>query len=182
MIRSSSVNERCHERPRQPRLQWDIRRFLATMLRSMETMRTLLIVSAAFRIATLAAAQSQRQLNLMPMPTVVQFGTGQLAIDRSFSIAITGSRDTTLERGVQRFATQLSQETGMLLKNRAVESGKPSLLIHAEHGHESVQSLGEDESYELTIEESGAKLSASNSLGVLRGLQPFLQPAGTART
>src|SRR3981081_3497174 len=129
------------------RLQWDIRRFLATMLRSMETMRTLLIVSAALLLPPLAAAQAQRQLNPMPRPTVVQFGTGQLAIDRSFSIAITGFRDTTLERGVQRFATQLSQETGMLLKNRAVESGKPSLLIHAEHGPESVQSLGDDRPY-----------------------------------
>jgi hexosaminidase len=141
----------------------------------METTRTPRIVSAVLLLATLAAAQPQRQLNVMPMPSVVQSGTGQLAIDRSFSIAITGLRDATLERGVQRFVAQLSQQTGMLLKSKAVESANPSLLIHAEHGREAVQSLGEDESYELTIGESGATLNAPNSLGVLHGLQTFLQ-------
>ena len=111
------------------------------MLLSMVTMRTPLMVSVLSLLASLAAAQPQPPLNLMPMPSVVQSGTGQLVIDRSFSIAITGFRDATVERGIQRFAAQLSQETGMLLKNKAVESANPSLLIHAEHGREGVQSL-----------------------------------------
>ncbi len=145
------------------------------MLRSMDTMRTLLFVSVLVLLATLGAAQPQPPLNVMPMPSVVQLGAGQLAIDRSFSIAITGFRDPTVERGVQRFVAQLSQETGMLLKNKSVESANPSLLIHLEHGRQEVQRLGEDESYELTIGESGAKLNASNPLGVLHGLQTFLQ-------
>jgi hexosaminidase len=38
-----------------------------------------------------------------------------------------------------------------------------------------VQRLGEDESYELVITESGAKLSAPSPLGILHGLQTFLQ-------
>ena len=38
-----------------------------------------------------------------------------------------------------------------------------------------VQKLGEDESYELTVTDSGAKLTAPTTLGVLRGLQTFLQ-------
>jgi len=141
----------------------------------MVIMRTPLMVSAVSLLASLAAAQSQPRLNLMPMPSVVESGAGQLAIDRSFSIAITGFRDATVERGIERFTAQLSQETGMLLKNKAVESANPSLLIHAEHGRAEVQSLGEDESYQLTIAESGAKLNAPNSLGVLYGLQTFLQ-------
>src|ERR1700730_14422082 len=141
----------------------------------MVTMRTPLMVSAVSLLASLAAAQPQPPLKLVPMPSVVQSGTGQLAIDRSFSIAVTGFRDATVERGVQRFVAQLSQETGVLLKNKAVQSANPSLLIHADHGREAVQSLGEDESYELTIGEAGAKLNAPNSLGVLHGLQTFLQ-------
>jgi hexosaminidase len=48
-----------------------------------------------------------------------------------------------------------------------------------------VQKLGEDESYELTIADSGAKLTAPTTLGILHGLQTFLQlaqitPAGFA--
>ena len=145
------------------------------MLRSKETMRTPLLVSVLVLLATLGAAQPQRPLNVMPLPSVVQLGTGQLAIDRSFSIAIAGFRDATVERGVKRFVAQLSQETGMLLKNKSVESANPSLVIHLEHGRQQVQGLGEDESYELIIGESEAKLNASNPLGVLHGLQTFLQ-------
>ena len=40
---------------------------------------------------------------------------------------------------------------------------------------QAVQKLGEDESYELTVTDSGAKLTAPTTLGVLRGLQTFLQ-------
>src|SRR5216683_1260377 len=141
----------------------------------LDTMRPLLIASGLFLLASFAAAQPQRQLNLMPMPSMVQFGTGELPIDRSFSIAVTGFQDAALERGVQRFAAELSRQTGMLLKSRPFASAHPSLLIHAEHGREAVERLGEDESYELVINQSGAKLTAPNPLGVLHGLQTFLQ-------
>src|SRR6267143_4409257 len=141
----------------------------------LDTMRPLLIASGLFLLASFATAQPQRQLNLMPMPSMVQFGTGELPIDRSFSIAVTGFQDATLERGVQRFAAELSRQTGILLKSRPFASAHPSLLIHAEHGREAVERLGEDESYELVINQSGAKLTAPNPLGVLHGLQTFLQ-------
>ncbi len=61
----------------------------------------------------------------MPMPSMVQFGTGELPIDRSFSIAVTGFQDAALERGVQRFAAELSRQTGMLLKSRPFASAHP---------------------------------------------------------
>src|SRR6202030_1130826 len=51
----------------------------------------------------------------------------------------------------------------------------PTLSIHADHGREPVQKLGEDESYELAITDSGAKLAAPTTLGILHGLQTFLQ-------
>src|SRR6202171_1109513 len=138
-------------------------------------MRILLIAGAALALASLALAQPQHALNLMPMPASVQPGVGQLPVDRSFSVAITGSRDATLERGVQRFIAELSRQTGMFLKQKPADSVNPTLLIHAIHGSEKVQRLGEDESYELVINSSGAKLSAPTTLGILHGLQTFLQ-------
>src|SRR5262249_36470242 len=54
-------------------------------------------------------------------------------------------------------------------------SGAPSLVISAQHETGPVQKLGEDESYELAVSASGAKLSAPNPLGILHGLQTFLQ-------
>jgi len=148
-------------------------------------MRIVLILNAFFLLAPTTAAQRQRELSLIPAPSTVQLGTGQLPIDQSFSAAVTGVQDTTLERGVQRFLAQLSQQTGMPLKHKPGEPTNPTLLIHADHGREPVEKLGEDESYELAITDSGAKLTAPTPLGVLHGLQTFLQlvattPAGFA--
>ena len=138
-------------------------------------MRLLLIVSAALMLASLAMAQPQNGLNLMPMPSFVQPGAGQLPVDRSFSLAITGLRDATLERGVHRFVAELSHQTGMFLPQKPVVSANPTLLIRTVHVSKKKQELSEDESYELVINQSGAKLTAPNPLGILHGLQTFLQ-------
>jgi hexosaminidase len=127
-----------------------------------------------FLLSVVTVAEPQRQLNLMPMPFNLQVGTGRLAIDRSFSIIVSGHHDSTLERGAQRFIAELSRQTGMLLQP-VTASGTATLTIHTEQASERVQKLGEDESYELTVSESGAKLSAPNPLGILHGLQTFLQ-------
>jgi hexosaminidase len=138
-------------------------------------MRIVMILNAFFLFASTTAAQRQQELSLMPVPSTVQLGTGQLPIDQSFSAAVTGVQDTTLERGVERFVAQLSQQTGMLLQHKPGGPTNPTLLIHADHYREPVQKLGEDESYELAITDSGAKLNAPTPLGVLHGLQTFLQ-------
>jgi hexosaminidase len=136
-------------------------------------MRTLIISSILLTLASSLAAQSQPQLNLMPMPASVQPGTGQLLITRSFSIAVSGAHDASFDREVQRFQTQLSRQTGIPF--RPMPGATPTLQIHADHGRQPVQKLGEDESYELTVADSVARLTAPTTLGILRGLQTFLQ-------
>lgn len=138
-------------------------------------MRTLFTAVISFFLASFAAAQSQLQLNLMPMPASVQTGTGQLPITQSFSVAVAGSRDAALDGAIQRFVTQLSRQTGIPFRPKP--GAAATLQIHADHGRQAVQKLGEDESYELIVSDSGAKLTAPTSLGVLRGLQTFLQLA-----
>jgi len=138
-------------------------------------MRTqLLLVLAFLPLASLATGQQQPQLNLMPMPSTVQLGTGQLLIDRSFSVAVTGFHDASLDRGVERFVAQLSAQTGIPFRPK-LGAANATLSIHADHGREAVQKLGEDESYELVTTTSGAKLTAPTPLGILYGLQTFLQ-------
>ena len=107
------------------------------------------------------------------MPASVQPGSGQLSINQSFSVAVAGARDASLDEEVQRFVAQLSRQTGIPFRPKPAAA--PALQIHADHGREAVQKLGEDESYELTVSDSGAKLTAPTTLGVLRGLQTFLQ-------
>ncbi len=119
----------------------------------------------------------------MPLPASVQLGTGQLAINASFSVAVTGSRDASLDREIERFKLQISRQTGTPLHPKPGSAA--TLQIHADRGRDAVQKLGEDESYELTVTDSGAKLTAPTPLGILHGLQTFLQlvqitPAGFA--
>jgi len=136
-------------------------------------MRTVLIFLAILLLTTFAVTQTQPQLNLMPMPASVQTGSGQLPISASFSVAVTGAHDASLDSEIQRFQTQLARQTGIPFRTKS--GSVPSLQIHADRGREAVQKLGEDESYELTVSDSGAKLTALTVLGAIRGLQTFLQ-------
>ena len=135
-------------------------------------MRNLLFLTAISLVASLATAQTQPQLNLMPMPASVQMGAGQLLIDQSFSVAVTGFHDASLDGAVQRFVGRLSRQTGIPFRPK---SAAPTVQIHADRGREAVQKVGEDESYELTVTDSGAKLNAANPLGILHGLETFSQ-------
>jgi hexosaminidase len=145
-------------------------------------MRRLFLLNVFLLVACFGVAENQAQLNLMPMPSSVQMGAGQLVIDQSFSVVISGFHDAALDRGVETFVAQLSRQTGIPFWPKVAA---PKLQIHSEHKREKVQKPGEDESYELTVAEAGATLSAPNPLGILRGLQTFLQlveitPAGFA--
>ena len=117
------------------------------------------------------------------MPASVHAGVGQLPITRLFSVAVTGAHDALLDAAAQRFKVQLSEQTGIPLRPKP--DSTPTLTVHADHGSEAVQKLGEDESYELTVNDSSAQLTAGTPLGALHGLQTFLQlvqitPAGFA--
>lgn len=136
-------------------------------------MRVLRVASFFSLLVPVAFCQSQLQLNLMPMPASVQQNPGQLQISDSFWVGVTGTHDASLDGGAQRFMKELSLITGIPF--RANASGTPTLEVHADRGREAVQKLGEDESYELNVTGSGAKITAPGPLGALHGLQTFLQ-------
>ena len=138
------------------------------------SMRILLIASLAVLLIMPVHAQTSHPVNLMPMPSSIQLGTGHLVVDRSFNVSITGSRDALLDGGVQRFLAELSREAGMRLIQKK-GSATPTLIIHALGQSKKIQDLSDDESYELVISDAGAKLNAPNPLGILHGLQTFLQ-------
>ncbi len=107
------------------------------------------------------------------MPASVEAGTGQLPITQSFSVAVTGAHDASLDSEVQRFKEQLARQTGIPFRPKP--GATATLEIHADHGRQAVQKLGEDESYALTVSDTGAKIAAPTTLGALRGMQTFLQ-------
>jgi hexosaminidase len=131
-----------------------------------------LISSAATTRAPQVAPPS---INVMPLPATLTFGAGRLMVVQTFSVAIAGYNEPRMERAAQRFLRDLGRQTGYFVSLGLGDVGHASLVIHAEHGSEPVQNLGEDESYVLDVSSTGAKLTAPNPLGVMRGLQPFLQ-------
>jgi len=138
-------------------------------------MRTMLVVLAMYSLAVFAEVQNA-PLNLMPMPASIKMGSGELIVNPSFSVAISGHKEPRLQRAVDIFLSDLRRQTGMLpLDMKVSDSSTGALLIHADSRSKEVQELGEDESYRLEITSSGAKLNAQTTLGVMRGLQTFLQ-------
>jgi len=143
-------------------------------------MRTMLVVLAMYSLAMFAEAQNA-PLTLIPMPANIEMGAGQLVVDPSFSVAISGRKEPRLQRTVEIFLDHLRRQTGMLpLDMKVSDSSTGTLLIHADSRSKEVQELGEEESYRLEITSSGAKLNAPTTLGVMRGLQTFLQLVETA--
>jgi hexosaminidase len=137
----------------------------------------LLILLSAFLSSS---AAEPRPLSLMPMPASVQMQTGQLVIDSSFTVGISGSSDALLQQAVEIFVRDLRRQTGMPpLDLKVTDAAQAKLVVHSERASKTVQELGEDESYSLQISPSGAKLDAATPLGIMRGLQTFLQLAQT---
>jgi hexosaminidase len=135
--------------------------------------RTILAVMFCVVLTSVVQAQS---LNLMPTPAKAQMGSGQLLIGPTFSVSIAGRHEPRLDRVVDLFLGQLGRQIGMPpIDMQVADSTHATLVIQAAGGTKDVQELGEDESYRLDISTSGARLNAPTTLGIMRGLQTFLQ-------
>jgi hexosaminidase len=143
--------------------------------------RAIFVILMLGSVLMSSAVADPRQLNLMPMPASVQIRTGQLVIDPSFSVGISGHSDVQLQRAVDRFLDNLRRQTGMTpLDMKITNAAQAKLVIRSEHESKAVQELGEDESYSLEIGTAGAKLDAATTLGIMRGLETFLQLVQTS--
>ncbi|WP_148210122.1 family 20 glycosylhydrolase [Candidatus Korobacter versatilis] len=112
----------------------------------------------------------------MPLPAHVTRGQGEFVIQTSFTIAITGHNEPRLERARQRFLDILTRETGIPFSREV--SSQAVFIAKAEGPSVEVQKLGEDESYRLVITSADVQLTALSPLGILHGLQTFLQLVG----
>jgi hexosaminidase len=134
----------------------------------------LFLTGPALVLSPATFAQEPSQLALMPLPAHVTQGEGQFLIDGSFAVAVHDYPDTRVLEGRQRFLDTLSRETGIPF---AVDgpADKAAFVISTAGPSETVQQLGEDESYHLAVSATHVELSARNPLGILHGLQTFLQ-------
>lgn len=110
----------------------------------------------------------------MPLPAHVWPGKGEFRVDGKFGIELKGYAGPRLERARQRFLDTLSRETGIPLWRESA-GNQPDFTVHTVGPSLPVQQLGEDESYTLVISATHVDLIAANPLGVMHGLQTFLQ-------
>jgi hexosaminidase len=120
------------------------------------------------------SVQAQAPLPLMPLPAQVKPGTGEFLINNGFGVALEGYQEPRLERAKQRFLDTLSRQTGIPLWREAFLN-KPRFFIKTTGPSTPVQQVDEDESYHLQITADEVHLEAANPLGILHGLQTFLQ-------
>jgi hexosaminidase len=112
---------------------------------------------------------------LMPLPSHIDMGEGQFLIDRNLGMALEGPYiEPRLTLARERFYETLARKTGIVFpRYHLYESA--NFTVKTGSASKTVQELGEDESYHLKITPTGVELSAANPLGILHGLQTFLQ-------
>jgi hexosaminidase len=119
-------------------------------------------------------ARQKTELALMPMPVHVVQGEGQFLIDGSFGLGLDGTTDPMVVSATRRFLNTLSRETGIPLSAEA-KATQPSFTISTSGAVKPALQLGEDESYHLVVSATHVGLKAASPLGILHGLQTFLQ-------
>jgi len=129
-----------------------------------------LLVSSLFA----GPVSAQAALPLMPLPAQVKPGTGEFLINNGFGVILEGYREPRLDKAKQRFLDLLSRQTGIPLWREAALN-KPMFFVKTAGPSAPVQEVGEDESYHLEITKQEIHLQAANPLGILHGLQTFLQ-------
>jgi hexosaminidase len=138
--------------------------------------RAILVILILCSVFVSSSAAEPRPSSLMPMPDQVQLRTGELVIDASFTVGISGPSDAQLQRAVERFLDNLRRQTGMPpLDMKVTDATQAKLVVHSERASKAVQELGENESYSLEVSPAGVKLDAATPLGIMRGLETFLQ-------
>ena len=141
----------------------------------------LLIALLCWTIPSLArkspgAAEQAETRNLMPVPASLSFQNGRLPLDTSFTIAVKGTSDARLAAAIERVTRRLEKRTSYDYSRAITDNADAAaLVIQRQNEGQQIPALGEDESYTLNVSDKQATLNAPTTLGVLRGLETFLQ-------
>ena len=131
----------------------------------------LTLISLFFATLPLAA-----QWRLVPMPSGIQAGDGRLEIRQEFRVALEGHSEPRLERAAARLTGRVARLTGMSIPAPGVApSAAAALVVRTAAESKPVQALGEDESYQLTVDASRGVITAANPLGAMHGMETFFQ-------
>jgi hexosaminidase len=135
-------------------------------------------IAAAFFVSSLlscgSALVAQSELSIMPLPAHVSQIDGSLSLSGGVDIVFEGYTEARLDRARDRFLDTFAHETG-ILPAPSQPAARAKFVIKTAGPSDPIQQVGEDESYHLEVSTDGVVLTAPNPLGVLHGLQTFLQ-------
>jgi hexosaminidase len=117
-------------------------------------------------------------LLLMPWPANLTMSSGAVPIDAAFRVSVSGegASDPRVQAAIPRLFERLFHQTGIPLPSRAVVKDDATLDIVVENqDHPGAQRLGDDERYSLVAADHHVELKAHTPLGMLRGMETFLQ-------
>ncbi len=140
----------------------------------MSSARLLALVFTCALFVTNVSIKAETPLLIMPLPAHAVAGTGSFSIQDSFPIVMEGYTEPRLERAKNRFLANLTSRTGIPFW-QAPTASQQQFIIKTGGPSKEVQQLGEDESYHLEVSPNRVVLTAPNPLGILHGLQTFLQ-------
>jgi hexosaminidase len=117
------------------------------------------------------------ETNLMPLPAKMSFAEGKFRLEENFTISVTGKGDDRLYTASTRALRRLSGRTGLFFPQDFITAQMPiedaAMSIECQRPGRIV--LHEDESYSLAVSPEKIRLAAETDIGVLRGLETFLQ-------
>jgi hexosaminidase len=138
------------------------------------------LIAAVLLAVHVTGAESSHEtaFHLMPIPEHIAISRGRLPIDRTFGVHLSGHSDPRLVAAVVRMLDRLRRKTGIPLALSPAEDpdpGRSVFEIHCGGPGEKIQSVRENESYILNVSDRSARLAAPSTVGILRGLETFLQ-------
>lgn len=114
--------------------------------------------------------------NLMPVPQSVEWKTGRFPLSKNFNVSATGATDERLRQYISRVLRRLEGRTVMEFpRELSIDSANAQLLIDTQSAGNPVPKLGDDESYNLEVNDRQIKITAPTTVGAMRGLETLLQ-------
>lgn len=123
-----------------------------------------------------AVTPVETRRNLMPVPASISWKDGRLPVSKNFSVAVSGKVDERLKAYISRAMRRLEGRTVMEFSGDFVaQSESATLVVQPSSTGNAIPKLGDDESYSLEITPKQAKITASTTVGAMRGLETLLQ-------
>jgi hexosaminidase len=147
---------------------------------------TLLLIAPPATATAQVVPTTTSKPALTPLPSSITRGEGALTVTpgggggSTFTYRYDQTHDARLEAAVKRALLQLGRTCGGDVLRSTVDHAAPanaSLAINVARPSEPVQTVNEDESYQLSITPQGAKLAAGTDAGAMHGLETILQLA-----